>query len=189
MLKVIIFDLDETLMHLLVDWDKAKEEIIDYAKKRKLNFDSELHIIPLSMQISINEEIKREVDTIWRKFEKETIENKRIKLYPEANKFVKELHSKGYILAIASNNCHASIEEALRFANLREYFSYIIGRDDVRNTKPAPDMLFKILDHFKVKSDEVLFFGDSENDFKAAKAAGIRVVIIQPGKPFPELKF
>ncbi len=188
MTKLVIFDLDETLLRLPVDWETVKKEIIGFGKKEGLRFDERLHIIPLSAAISNTEKRKKIVDSIWRRHELETLEKKGLERYPKAKGFVKKLRDKGIKLSIASNNCRGTIEKALGFAGLRNYFDLILGRDDILNTKPAPDMLLKTAWKFKLAKKEILFIGDSENDRKAGEAAKIRTVIVKPGAVFPEIK-
>ncbi len=187
MIKLVIFDLDETLMRLPVDWEKVKQEVIEFGKKEKVEFDEKLYIIPLSSKISNTKKRKKEVDAIWRKHELGTLESKGVERYTKAEEFVKKLKAKGLKLAIASNNCHATIEKALGLAGVFQYFDLIVGRDDVLQTKPAPDMLLKIAWKFKLKKDEILFIGDSENDRKAGEAAKIKTIIVKPNSDFSEI--
>lgn len=187
MLKLVIFDLDETLLRLPVDWDKVKKEIIEFGKKEGVQFDPTQYIISVAAAISNNEERKKIVDSIWRKHELETIEKKGIERYPEAEAFVKKLKQKGLKLAIASNNTHATIVKALSIAGMLEYFDRIEGRDDVLQGKPAPDMLLKFAWKFKLRKDEIIFIGDSEYDKRAGEAAKIKTIIIKPNSGFPEI--
>ncbi len=180
MVKLVIFDLDETLLRLPVDWDAVKKEVIAYGKKENAQFDENLHILPLSSAISNTQKRKEIVDSIWRKHELETIGKIGIERYPKAEELVKKLNAKGLKLAIASNNCHETIERALEIAGLGDCFDLIVGRDDVLNTKPAPDMVLKIAWKLKLAKDEILYIGDSENDRRAGEAARIRTIIVKP---------
>ena len=51
-------------------------------------------------------------------------------------------------------------------------FETVVTAADVKNPKPAPDQLQKIMDKFDLLPEEILFIGDSEYDRKAALAAG-----------------
>lgn len=188
MLQLIILDLDETLLRLPVGWDNVKKEIIEFGKKEKVQFNPNAHIIPLSSQISNTGARKEMVDSIWRKHELETLEKKGIERYPKAEEFVKKMKSKGLKLAIASNNTHDAIEQALILAGIREYIDKIEGRDNTMHTKPAPDLLLKLAWKYKLHKDEIVFIGDSENDKKAGLAAGIKTILVKPGSDFPKLE-
>lgn len=179
--KLVIFDLDETLLRLPVDWDTVRKEVIAYGKKEGMQFDENAHIITLSSAISNTEARKKAVDGIWRQHELETMKTNGPERYPEAEAFVKKVHAKGFKLAIASNNNHATIEKALKLAGILQCFDRIVGRDDVMNTKPAPDMLLKLAWKFKLEKKDIVFIGDSDNDEKSGAAAGIRTIRVKPG--------
>lgn len=187
MAKLVIFDLDETLLRIPADWDLVKKEVIAYGKKEGVQFDEKAHIIPLSAAVSNTDERKNEVDSIWRKHELEAVEKKGVERYPKAEEFVKSLHGKGLKLAIASNNNHATIAAALEKAGISDCFAMLVGRDDVMNPKPAPDMLLMLAWKFKLSKEDIVFIGDSANDAEAGKAAGIRTILAKPGSSFPEL--
>lgn len=186
--KLVIFDLDETLMRLPVDWEIVKKEVIEFGEKEKLQFDGSQHIIPISAFISNTKKRKETVDAIWRKHELETLERKGVERYQKAEEFVKKLKAKGLKLAIASNNCRTTIENALELAGMRGYFDLIVGRDDILQTKPAPDMLLKLAWKSKLNKEEILFIGDSENDRKAGGAAKIKTIIVKPDSDFSRIE-
>ena len=48
----------------------------------------------------------------------------------------------------------------------------------MRRWKPAPDGLFKIQEHYKVLKNEIIYFGDLENDILTGKNAGIEAYLI-----------
>ena len=47
---------------------------------------------------------------------------------------------------------------------------------DVEHPKPAPDALFKILDHFGCAPQETIFIGDSIIDQQHARGAGVDLI-------------
>ena len=48
----------------------------------------------------------------------------------------------------------------------------------MRKWKPAPEGLIKIQNHFKIKKEEMLYFGDLENDLLTGENAGIDAYLI-----------
>lgn len=52
-------------------------------------------------------------------------------------------------------------------------FSSIGTQDVVKHTKPAPDVLYYIMEQTNLTAQELLFIGDSINDALCAKAAGV----------------
>jgi D-glycero-D-manno-heptose 1,7-bisphosphate phosphatase len=53
--------------------------------------------------------------------------------------------------------------------------------DNCECRKPKPGLLFKIAKEFKVKTEEMLMIGDSMRDLLAAKAAGIKCILVKTG--------
>ena len=55
-------------------------------------------------------------------------------------------------------------------------FHPIIGMDEVENHKPAPDGLLQILQH----DQDIIYIGDTVDDARCAKSAGVRFIGIAP---------
>jgi phosphoglycolate phosphatase-like HAD superfamily hydrolase len=60
--------------------------------------------------------------------------------------------------------------------DLDELFDFVVSCLDVKNPKPHPEPLLKILDHFGVSSDEAIYIGDSPIDEQSARAAGVPLI-------------
>ena len=59
---------------------------------------------------------------------------------------------------------------------LERCFDIVVSALDVKNPKPHPDLLLKILEHFGIKPSQAIYVGDSVLDEMAAKAAGVPLV-------------
>ena len=81
----------------------------------------------------------------------------------------------GFRLAVATNRSN-TIQKVLRWSGLDAYFDIVVSSLDVKNPKPHPDSLLKILDFFGIKSDEALYVGDSLVDYQTARAAAVPFV-------------
>lgn len=90
-------------------------------------------------------------------------------------KFINRLNLK---LAIVTNNSRASLEMGLDHLNIKDLFHMTLTRDDVSTTKPHPEGLHKILETFGIEAHEAVFIGDTDNDIHAAKAAGIKNILV-----------
>ena len=78
-------------------------------------------------------------------------------------------------LAVATNRAN-TIWPVLESFGLKEYFDLVISSLDVKNPKPHPDPIFKILEFFQVNPLDALYVGDSAVDDETAKAAGVLFV-------------
>lgn len=74
--------------------------------------------------------------------------------------------------AVATNRTN-TMDQVLVEHDLQGMFDLVISASDVAHPKPHPEQLLTIIDHFKIRPDEVCFIGDSELDQQAADAAGV----------------
>lgn len=79
-------------------------------------------------------------------------------------------------MGIVSTKAHNVVEYGLDMFKLKDYFGVIIGGDDVKNGKPDPEGMFAACDALKVSKDNALYIGDSINDIKAGRSAGMFTV-------------
>jgi phosphoglycolate phosphatase len=77
-----------------------------------------------------------------------------------------------YGLAVATNRSN-TIEKVLVMNGLSHYFDIVVSSLDVENPKPHPEPIFKILNFFRIESQECVYVGDSEIDFTVCKASGV----------------
>jgi HAD superfamily hydrolase (TIGR01509 family) len=84
----------------------------------------------------------------------------------------------GLHLAIASSSDHTWVDTHLKRLGLWDHFEAVLCSDDVRRTKPDPELFHAALAVLHARADEALVFEDSPNGVKAAKAAGIRVIAV-----------
>jgi len=75
-------------------------------------------------------------------------------------------------LAVATNRS-TTIGKVLEWNGLDQYFDIVVSSLDVKNPKPHPEPLIKILDFFGIEPLESLYVGDSSIDFQTARAAGV----------------
>ncbi|HII17473.1 TPA: HAD family hydrolase [Candidatus Woesearchaeota archaeon] len=78
--------------------------------------------------------------------------------------------------AVATNTIRAQAERMLAAKGLLGHFDMVVGADDVKRDKPAPDMLLKIVNGFGIRRDEAMFVGDMGLDMDAGKAAGVYTI-------------
>lgn len=84
----------------------------------------------------------------------------------------------GLRIGLASSSNRAWVEGFLRQLQLLPYFEVIKTADDVERVKPDPELYVKAVSALHLSPDEVLAFEDSAAGAKAAKAAGLKCVIV-----------
>jgi len=80
-----------------------------------------------------------------------------------------------YGLAVATNRSN-TIGKVLECRGLTGYFDIVVSSLDVKNPKPHPEPILKILDFFGIESHQCLYVGDSEVDWEVCQASGVTLV-------------
>lgn len=75
-------------------------------------------------------------------------------------------------LAVATNRSN-TIDKVLESNGLDPYFDIVVSSLDVKNPKPHPESLFKILRFFSIHPQQALYVGDSAVDWETARAASV----------------
>ncbi|MFX0022359.1 MAG: HAD family hydrolase [Candidatus Hermodarchaeota archaeon] len=180
---MIIFDLDGTIVNLKADWMLLRDILVDTYTER-YNEPCNVERISTCLEEVIqkkDETTLQEFFDIIRQFEFRYLKN--TEFIEETIFFIKNKElfnvkeeAKNAILSLNTRN---TIVNALKLAKIYNKIDFIIGREDVRKWKPAPDGLFRIQEQFNVNKNEMIFFGDLENDILTGKNAGIDAYFIQ----------
>jgi phosphoglycolate phosphatase len=75
-------------------------------------------------------------------------------------------------LGIATNRS-TTIGKVLGYHGLDSFFDIVVSSLDVKNPKPHPESLLKILDFFNIIPANALYIGDSHLDYLSASSAGV----------------
>jgi len=92
--------------------------------------------------------------------------------------YAKEARRGGLRLAVASSSDRAWVEGHLTRLGLKYLFSCVKCAEDVKRTKPFPDLYLAVLDDLRVEPTEAIAFEDSAHGVRAAKAAGLMCVAV-----------
>ena len=180
--KIIIFDLDGTIVDLDVNWKYLKQML----KKRyynKYHEDCEFKSISECLNKIVEKRDETELSEIFKiveDFELKTIN--RTEPIDEILYFIRNIEQLSFLLniklAILSLNTRKTIIKALKLFDILKNFSIIIGKEDVRKWKPDPEGLLKIKSYFNVEIHEIIYFGDKEKDLLTGKNANINSYLI-----------
>lgn len=200
--KVIVFDLDGTLIDSIGIWNWTDQKLIyDYSgidvdlsfvqndRNDFLNNNpsSDIYIAYCDYLINkYNLSIKdpNELSDLRREIANEVLKSK-ISFKPDVTTLIKRLKEMGYKLALATVTTKIQLDiyskenkQMLNEMNINETFDYITTKEDADKKKPDPEVYYIIMNHFGVKPEECLIFEDSLTGVMAANNAGIEVVNI-----------
>jgi len=98
--------------------------------------------------------------------------------YNEISETLFHLSSRGCQMSVATNAPSHFAHRMLNHLGIAEYFSCILGADNVDHPKPHPQMIEEILDyhHYSALEDQAWMVGDSSKDMEAAKGANINTI-------------
>jgi HAD superfamily hydrolase (TIGR01509 family) len=88
------------------------------------------------------------------------------------------LKERGVRLAVFTGKGRRTTAITLDALNLTAYFDLIVSGNDVENHKPHPEGILRILETFAIPPAEALMVGDSMNDLRAARGAGVRIAAV-----------
>lgn len=103
-----------------------------------------------------------------------------IALYPNVQELLEALHVKAH-LSIATNANDLFARNMLTHMGIVDYFSYILGANNVASPKPSPDIIHAIMNFTQSKEAETILVGDSLKDEYAAQNANVEFVFANWG--------
>ena len=149
---------------LLVDYDHYKG-CIGSTNGFLLNLIYEEYGVDFRQDPSLVARFKEIKDEVIRKGE--------IPGIPGVQEVVKNLHEKGYHLAVASASPQEYIDISIKNLGIDAYFDLLFSAERVPNPKPAPDVFLTVAQRLGVDPADCMVIEDSRNGSVAAKAAGM----------------
>ena len=107
-------------------------------------------------------------------------------LYPQVATTLKQLANDGMKMALVTNKPTPFVRPLLSSLGILDYFSVIIGGDDVVEKKPHPAPIYLVLGRLGLRANELVFVGDSRNDIQAGQAAGCPTIGFSYGYNYGE---
>ncbi len=169
----LIFDLDETILELILPWEDWENPIEDELRKIDMYLLKEYRERKIGLNqfqnsiIEKHSEAKKLIIKNNEDFEKQL---KDIRINKELADFIKS--SKLFKLYIWSSNSESTIEKVLKKIEIFQKFQKIVSRNNVTFLKPNPEGFGLIWDK-KTPKGKFLFIGDSANDKQVSESIGI----------------
>lgn len=196
MKKLIIFDLDGTLLNTIADLGTA----VNHALTREGFPDHPIGVYNMMVGNGVRKLIERaipsesrseeNVDRLLKDF-REYYDQHLCDLttpYPGITPLLNELRSRGVNLAVASNKYDSAVKHLIGHFFPDIEFSAVCGNIEGYPPKPDPSIVFRVLNETPTAKAEVLYVGDSAVDIETAYRACVDSVAVAWGfRPRHEL--
>jgi phosphoglycolate phosphatase len=185
--KGIIFDLDGTLLDTLEDLQDAVNYTMrqyDFKEKtleevRTFVGNGLRRLLELCVPGGLSQpKFDVVVETFMAYYEGHC--NIKTRPYDHVKDLLEQLKNQGYQMAIVSNKVDSAVK-VLNGLYFQRWITIAIGETKEIKRKPEPDMVWDCLDQMGLKSDEVVYVGDSEVDILTAKNAGMDCISVDWG--------
>lgn len=196
MKKLIIFDLDGTLLDTISDLGTA----VNYALERNAFPTHPLSVYNMMVGNGVRRLIQRAIPSECRSeeivdrllvdfreyYDEHLCDN--TKPYPGIVPLLEELRSKDVALAVASNKYDSAVKKLIEHFFPEQDFASVCGNIEGYPPKPDPSVIFRVLTECPTPKAEVLYVGDSAIDVETARRACVDSVAVGWGfRPIHEL--
>lgn len=121
-----------------------------------------------------------ELLAIFRSYYKQ-MENSNLTLFPHISKVLKQLHEEGKQLFVVSSKHSAALQRNLEQLEIDQYFKVVLGSDQVKKFKPAPDGLLYLIKKYQLDPSKSVMIGDAIFDLQMGQAAGVATCAVTWG--------
>lgn len=187
MYKLSIFDFDGTLVDSAPGIISVMEQVVaEYGLTNDLLSEwRQLIGVPLPRQMEMifpnqDGEFHQQIASRYRSI----YDTKAIEIcppFPGLINMLERLQEANVHIAIASSKRRNLIETVLEHHRISDYFSLLVGAQDVSNHKPHPESVHHIVDKLDVRHADVVVIGDSSFDLEMARNAGVDSIGVTTG--------
>lgn len=108
-----------------------------------------------------------------------------LKAFPGARELIERCKDRGLKVILASSASSEELDHHLEVIRAKDLVDGHTSADDVRRSKPCPDIFEAALAKAGVKSEEAVVIGDTPYDIAAARKAGMDAIAVRSGG-FPD---
>jgi|APSaa5957512535_1039671.scaffolds.fasta_scaffold08235_4 HAD superfamily hydrolase (TIGR01509 family) len=179
--KWVFFDLDGTLVDSInimydvyMNFLKFFQKIGTREEFEKLNGPSLNEIV---YYLKTEYELNWNVSDLSKKYQTMIHESYVVvKPFKNSTIVLENLYEKQYKLALVSSTGRQIVQKILNDFNWSKYFSIIITGDDIKISKPSPEIYHLCISKSKTNKKNILAIEDSKNGYDSATKAGLKCI-------------
>jgi HAD superfamily hydrolase (TIGR01509 family) len=183
--KAVLFDIDGTLVdsnYLHIDaWDRAFSEVghpvNTWRIHRSIGMDSK-KLLESLLEDDVEALADRAKEAHTRHYE---AMSDRLRSFGKAQDLLRTLADRGFEVVLATSAPEHELELLRRTLDVEDAIATLTSADDVKDAKPAPDIVQVALQRADAGADESVFVGDSVWDVQAAGRAGVPTIGFRSG--------
>jgi HAD superfamily hydrolase (TIGR01509 family) len=185
----VIFDLDGVLLESEQVWNEAKRELVEErggswredAPRAMMGMSSPEWSAYVRDELGVDMDAPAISEAVVARLE--AIYRDRLPWIGGAREAVQRMAAR-HPIGLASSSNREIIDLFLELSGLGELFTVTVSSEEVERGKPAPDVYLEAARRLEARPEECLAVEDSENGIRAAKAAGMEVVVL-PNSEWP----
>lgn len=181
-IKVVIFDLDGTLLDTLGDLHAAVNHALSafsfpgrsLEEVRRFIGNGVVKLMQRATPDFTDEKTNKECLDVFREYYLEHMRDMTAP-YEGVIDLIEKLREKELKIAVVSNKLHKAVEELCE-----DYFPSLIddaiGVSVESERKPSPVNVLKVMEKYGASADECIYIGDSEVDVQTSHNAGVKCI-------------
>jgi len=183
-IKLIIFDLDGVLVEAKnIHYEALNEALGEYAiswNEHLSTYDGLKTTQKLQMLTEKKGLPVEEHSNIWEKKQQITLQMlKKLEPNEVLVDLMDKLSSSGYKIAVCSNSIRKTVLTVLSKLGIMEYMDLVISNEDVKNSKPHPEMYWKAISMMSCLPEQTLIVEDSPYGLLAASRSKSHILRVK----------
>jgi HAD superfamily hydrolase (TIGR01509 family) len=187
-IKLVIFDLDGVLVEAKnihfdalnealgtqysISWNEHLSTFDGLKTNQKLEMLSQLKGLPINQH-----------SEVWNRKQKITLQKlKELESDKTLQDLMRFLSNKSYKIAVCSNSIRKTVLTVLSKLGIIEYMDLILSNEDVKNSKPHPEMYWKAISMMGCLPEETLIVEDSPYGLLAASRSKSHILRVKNTK-------
>ena len=186
--KLVIFDLDGVLIDSRdIHYHALNAALMKVGEQFVITYDEHLSSYDgLSTTVKLNKLTKEkglpadEHQQVWKDKQEETFRIFADLDYdPDLKDYMEDLKEEGYQIAVCSNSIRNTVKIILMGLGILEYVDLYVSNEDVKRSKPFPEMYWKAMTELNALPKDTVIIEDSHIGRQGALDSGAHLVTVE----------